>query len=123
MGRKEITDKSTYRLLSFRLSKYSTVKLDYIPTKIYFVDPFFLLMYGASQGVSFSESMSQSNFELKPTFLSENIPFIDIFEKTGEPVKRINVSQILKEHNLTFQSVSHICLPKLNWSLRQNFES
>lgn len=27
--------------------------------------------------------------------------FLDIFEKTGEPVKRINLAEILREHNLT----------------------
>ena len=43
---KEKQNKSTYRLTSFRLSRYSTVKLDYHPTKITFAEPFFLLNYG-----------------------------------------------------------------------------
>ena len=31
IGKKEVRNKSTYKLLSFRISKYSTVKLDYKP--------------------------------------------------------------------------------------------
>ena len=101
----EYNEKSTYRLLSFRLSKYSTVKLDFVPTTIEYVDPFFLLAYGGSP-----LSSQQLTYDC--------IPYIDIFEKTGEPVKRINISSILKQHGLSFQNVTHIVIPKLRWSLR-----
>ena len=67
IGKKDIRNKSTYRLQSFKVSKYSTVKLDYRPKSFEFLDPFFVLTY-----------------DLKS-------PYIDVFNKSGEPIKRINV--------------------------------
>ena len=45
IGKKEVRNKSTYKLLSFRISKYSTVKLDYKPQSIEFCDPYVILTY------------------------------------------------------------------------------
>lgn len=101
---KDHGNKSTYKLQSFHVTKYSTVKLDYQPDQIEFYDPYFILTY-ANQ---------------KPD--DKLIPYIDIFEKTGEPVRRINISQILREHNLTMHNISHVKLPRLVWSERQNVE-
>ena len=47
-NKKEVKNKSTYKLLSFRISKYSTVKLDYLPKNIEFYDPYIILTYRQS---------------------------------------------------------------------------
>ena len=104
IDQKEIMDKSTYKLKSFKISKYSTVKLDYRPNKIEFEDPYFILTYSSeNQGT-----------------IDGTIPYVDIFQKTGEPVRRINVKKMLKEHNVTLQNISHAKVPRLQWSFRQN---
>ena len=104
IGQKEGMDKSTYKLQSFKISKYSTVRLDYRPNKIEFQDPYFILTYSSeNQGT-----------------LDEAVPYVDIFQKTGEPVRRINVKKMLKEHNVTLQNISHAKVPRLQWSLRSN---
>mmetsp|Transcript_29651 Transcript_29651/g.45197 ORF Transcript_29651/g.45197 Transcript_29651/m.45197 type:complete len:115 (-) Transcript_29651:903-1247(-) len=114
MTKQDSMDKSTYRLLSFRLSKYSTVRLDYVPANIEFIDPYIILTYGTNSGTLFTSEHG---------FGSDVIPYVDIFEKSGEPVRRINIGDILREHKLTFQTVSHVKLPKLKWSLRDNVNS
>jgi hypothetical protein len=48
LGKKEVRNKSTYNLLSFRISKYSTVKLDYKPQTIEYCDPYVILTYRES---------------------------------------------------------------------------
>ena len=45
IGKKEVRNKSTYKLLSFTISKYSTVKLDYKPQTMEFCDPYVILTY------------------------------------------------------------------------------
>ena len=61
IGKKEVRNKSTYKLLSFRISKYSTVKLDYKPQSIDFCDPYVLLTYKDS----FS---SEEEFDMSSNF-------------------------------------------------------
>mmetsp|Transcript_12763 Transcript_12763/g.21552 ORF Transcript_12763/g.21552 Transcript_12763/m.21552 type:complete len:759 (-) Transcript_12763:196-2472(-) len=120
---RSIQYKSTYRLLSFRLSKYSTVKLDYRPVSIQFYDPYFILNYGGGAGPPEHQGERDAALMRNQENGGCTIPFIDIFEKTGEPVRRINVGSILREHNLTFKNVSHVLVPQLQWSTRQNLES
>lgn len=45
LQRQTTMNKSTYKLQSFKISKYSTVKLDFRPNQIEFQDPFFILTY------------------------------------------------------------------------------
>lgn len=91
-----------------------------------------------SQEPSMYQGEDQSYQTAKDAFLNEDadddlhnlmtnqknlIPFIDIFEKTGEPVRRINIQQILKEHGMTMQNISHIIVPRLEWSARINVQN
>jgi len=115
IGKKEVRNKSTYKLLSFRISKYSTVKLDYKPLTIDFCDPYVILTYKDS-------FVDDDDCDLSSNFQRASIPYIDIFHKTGEPVQRINVYQILREHGLTMLNISQIKVPRLDWSMRQHVE-
>ena len=77
MNNKQVKDKSTYRLHQFIIKKYSKVKLDFIPKDIQFHDPYFIMTY--NQACS-----------------AQTLGFIDVFNKSGEPIKRINIADILK---------------------------
>lgn len=98
-----MSNKSTYRLQSFKIKTYSKVKLDFKPKEIQFYDPFFIMNYDQS---------SQDQI----------IPYIDIFDKSGEPVRRINILKILKQQNLSLQSIGKVKIPKLDWSSRQHLD-
>lgn len=147
LARHEQMCKSTYRLQSFRIIKYSTVRLDFVPKTIELQDPFFLLYYennainhrpdaqsdsgpgeaarrqgsggNSPKGAARSQPIGSPSLKIKidRLLMKDQIDedddaasstralgvnsFLDIFEKTGEPVKRINLADILKEHNLT----------------------
>lgn len=63
--------------------------------------------------------MTNKNFYDKQ---KDTIQYIDIFEKTGEPVKRIYISDILSEHGLTMLNITHVVVPRLEWSARNNVQ-
>jgi hypothetical protein len=62
IGKKEVRNKSTYKLLSFRISKYSTVKLDYKPSDIEFCDPYVILTYNDCQNNQEEDGDQSSHF-------------------------------------------------------------
>ena len=61
-------NKSTYKLQSFKISKYSTVKLDYRPNQIQLQDPFFILTY-------VNDTQDDNGF----IRADDVIPYVDIF--------------------------------------------
>lgn len=71
ISKKHVSNKSTYTLNSFKIIKYSKVQLEFTPIQIEFRDPYMLLVYG------------------------QNVPYIDIFSKSGKPEQRINVQSCL----------------------------
>jgi hypothetical protein len=46
-------------------------------------------------------------------------PYIDVIEKTGNPLYRVDMQKLLSEHGLSFVKVSRIKFPKLAWSDRR----
>lgn len=47
------------------------------------------------------------------------IPYIDIFEKNGRPISRVDVRDILQAHGLNILSLKKIKFPKLSWANRK----
>lgn len=72
ISKKPVHYKSTYQLQNFKIIKFSKVNLEYQPAQIEFRDPFFILVYSRGQR-------------------QQIVPFIDIFDKSGLPIKRINI--------------------------------
>jgi len=100
--KKQVNYKSTYQLQTFKIIKYSKVNLDYQPRQIEFRDPFFILIYEKAQN-------------------GQVVPFIDIFNKSGLPIKRINIQNILESYQMSLNQISYVKIPILEWSARSNF--
>lgn len=45
--------------------------------------------------------------------------YIDIVEKTGKPISRVDLSLIMRKHNLEVVSINRIKFPRLSWSNRK----
>ena len=45
--------------------------------------------------------------------------FIDIVEKTGKPLTRVDLSQVLSKHGVEIQFIHKIKFPRLQWSNRK----
>lgn len=70
------------------MSKRVTLELEFQPKSIEFFSDYFLIIY-KSKGGSFAPK----------------VPYIDIFEKTGRPLNRIDLQSLLASHDLEFKSV------------------
>ena len=55
-------------------------------------------------------------------FYEDEQPHVDIFDKTGQPVHRVNMAKLLSEQSLVLKNIQHLLVPKLKWSLRENVD-
>jgi hypothetical protein len=78
------------------------VNLEFQPAQIEFRDPFFILIY--SRGLK-----------------QQTVPYIDIFDKSGLPIKRINIQNILTTYQMSLHQITHVKIPILEWSARSNY--
>jgi hypothetical protein len=74
-----------------------------VPNKFEFRDNIFILTYGSDD----------ENF----------IPYFDVFDKSGEPILRINMGEILSKYNISLRSITAVKVPMLDWSARNNFKN
>ena len=94
-----MAEKSTYRLQSVRLSRQSAMtRLDSKPVSMSFIDSLLVAHYDAEPSI------------------------IDIFDKSGVLIHRLNIARILHEHGLTLSSIDHVLAPRLHWSQRQSYD-
>lgn len=51
------------------------------------------------------------------------IPFIDFFNKSGQPIQRINIMSILRVHEISLHGIQFVKVPTLEWSARSGYNS
>ena len=59
--------------------------------------------------MSFIDSLLVAHYDAEPSV-------IDIFDKAGVLIHRLNIARILHEHGLTLSSIDHVLAPRLHWS-------
>ncbi len=87
------------------MTKKATLQLEFTPKLIEFSMPYFLVLYKQS---------CKSNGDAKIP-----CPFIDVFDKTGKPFKRINIEKTFLKHRLDLTQLDFVKFPKLQWSDRK----
>ena len=77
------------------MAKRATLELEYPSKQVEFFGDFFVITYKSS------------------------VPYIDIFEKTGKPINRVDFSQVMSLNKLTLKCISKVKFPRLSWSNRK----
>ena len=78
------------------MAKKASLDLEFAPKQIEFFGDYFIVLYHR-----FSEE--QTNVETEEfDYIPEQrvCPFIDVFERTGKPLKRVDISRIMASHSL-----------------------
>eukprot|EP00347_Sterkiella_histriomuscorum_P017818 403347867 len=96
-------------ITNFKMAKRATLELEYMPKQIEFYGDFFAIIY-------------KENTQSRQSTVSSTIKytsFIDIVEKSGKPVSRIDLQKILLSHGLNLLTIKRIKFPRLQWSDRK----
>ncbi len=71
--------KQTAKISNFRMAKRAALELEFFPKQVEFFGDYFLTIYR-----NFNNNEAH-------TFCSNVVPYVDIFEKNGKPLSRIDV--------------------------------
>ncbi|CDW75572.1 UNKNOWN [Stylonychia lemnae] len=111
---KQTTDNQFYfkssNISNFKMAKRATLELEYQPKSVEFYGDFFIIIYKNHQVIGPNK---QSTYEYT------HRSFIDIVEKSGKPISRVDLGQIMENNGLVLQSIKMVKFPRLQWSDRK----
>ena len=86
-------------ITNFKMSKRTKLELEHIPSKVEFANDYFILIYESND-------------------MGEPLTYVDVFEKFGKPLLRVDIGHILKGHGFEIVDLKQLKFPRLNWSER-----
>jgi len=81
------------------MSRKATLDLEFKPRKVEYYGDVFLIYY-KSQG-------------------DEPVPYVDVFDKAGKPLSRVDLESIMTKHQLSLKQILGVKFPRLSWSDRK----
>jgi hypothetical protein len=97
------------KIKNFKMAKKVSLQLEMRPKSVEFYGNYFLIVY--------RKPLTVEEKSIKPKY-PEACTFIDMVEKSGEPVNRIDISEILERHSIMLKKITQVKIPRLAWSNR-----